>query len=77
MALDSQPFSYVVRKDGTVAISHEGRTVMVVAGPDAQKLLRKLLGAPEATVQMALAKITGNFKRGNERAASSHTRNAR
>ena len=77
MSLESQLFGYVMRKDGSVAISHDGRTVMVVTGADAQKLQRKLLNAPEASVQLVLAKITGNFKRGNERTAANHTRNAR
>ena len=48
---------------------------MVVAGADAARLARKLAGASAEVVQMALAKITGNFKRGNERIAANHLRN--
>ena len=72
--LDEQPFAYVIRKDGSVAISHEGRSAMVVSGDAAARLTRKLLGANPHEVQLALAKITGNFKRGNERTAMSHGR---
>ncbi len=73
--LDEQPFAYTERKDGSVAVMHGGRTVSVIAGKDAARLLAKLSNASPQDVQLALAKITGNFKRGNERAAGSHSRN--
>lgn len=75
MRLSDQPFTYTVRKDGSVDISHQSRSVMVVTGVDAARLARKLAGASAEEVQMALAKITGNFKRGNERIAANHLRN--
>ena len=74
--LDEQPYAYQIRKDGAVAISHEGRQVSVIAGREAERLIAKLQRASAAEVQMALAKITGNFKRGNERMAARHTRNS-
>ena len=73
--LGDQPFTCTVRKDGSIDVSHEGRSVMVVTGADAARLARKLAGARAEEVQMALAKITGNFKRGNERIAADHLRN--
>lgn len=73
--LDEEPFAYQVRKDGSVAVSHGGRTVSVIAGREAEKLAARLSGASAQEVQLALAKITGNFKRCNERAAGSHSRN--
>lgn len=73
--LDEQPFTYTVRKDGSVAITHGGRTVSVIAGKDAARLLARLDQAGPQDIQLALAKITGNFKRGNERAAGRHQRN--
>lgn len=73
--LDGEPFAYTVRKDGTVAVSHQGRQVVIVGGKDAARLMAKLEGADAEAVQLALAKVTGNFKRGNERQASSHQRN--
>jgi hypothetical protein len=73
--LDEQPFAYQVRKDGSIAVSHGGRVVSVIAGREAERLLVKLSSASAQDVQLALAKITGNFKRGNERAAGGHTRN--
>jgi hypothetical protein len=73
--LEEQPFTYTVRKDGTVAVTHEGRQVILVGGKDAAKLLAKLEGADAQAVQLALAKVTGNFKRGNEKLAAGHQRN--
>lgn len=73
--LDEQPFAYQVRKDGSVAVSHGGRVVSVIAGREAERLRARLAGASEPDVQLALAKITGNFKRGSERTAGNHARN--
>ena len=72
--LDEQPFAYFIRKDGGVSISHEGRSVMVVSGDAAARLAKKLLDGNLLAVQLVLAKITGNFKRGNERVAMGHGR---
>ncbi|MDX2219078.1 MAG: hypothetical protein SF172_08655 [Burkholderiales bacterium] len=73
--LDEEPFGYQVRKDGSVAVSHGGRVVSVIAGREAERLIAKLSKANAQDVQLALAKITGNFRRGNERAAGNHSRN--
>ena len=71
---DEQPFAYVIRKDGSISISHDGRSVMVVSGDAAARLAKKLLDGNLLAVQLVLAKITGNFKRGNERVAMGHGR---
>lgn len=65
--LDEQPFAYRAGKDGQLFISWHGRTVVTVRGDDARRLLARLANLDEAGVQLALAKVTGNFKRGNER----------
>ena len=50
-------------------VSFEGRQVTVVAGRRAQRLIAELRAAEAdvARVQLLLAKVTGNFKHGNER----------
>lgn len=65
--LADKPFSYVETKAGDVRISHHGRVVTVLRGKDAERLLRRLEGADARTVQLQLAKVTGQFKFGNER----------
>lgn len=65
--LDDDPFDYQVTKNGQVLVSRGGRQVATVAGPRARKLVAVLERGDERTVQLALAKITGNYKHGNER----------
>jgi len=69
--LEETPFSYKVTKNNTVLIDYFGKQVKLVNGKDAEKLLARINAAEdEKAVQLILAKITGNFKRGNERTAS-------
>ena len=64
-------FSYRTTKDGRLFVGWRGKTVKVLKGPKAQKLARELEVADPEEVQLELAKATGNFKRGNERAGRS------
>ncbi len=63
----ARDFSYQVTKDRTVFVFWHGRRVMTVTGRDAEKLLARLERIDADAEQMVLAKLTGNFKRGNER----------
>ena len=66
--LDQSPFSYKVTKNNTVLIYYNGKQVKLLKGKDAEKILEKINTAENLkAVQLILAKITGNFKRGNER----------
>lgn len=65
--LDEEPFDYKELKDNKVQIYWNNKPVMIVKGSAAQKLLMKIEKASGKEIQLALAKITGNFKRGNEK----------
>ncbi|WHY79989.1 hypothetical protein QNH20_12955 [Neobacillus sp. WH10] len=66
--LDEAPFSYQVTKNNTVLIDFNGKQVKLLKGKDAEKILEKIkIAEDEKAVQLILAKVTGNFKRGNER----------
>jgi hypothetical protein len=66
--LDESPFMYRVTKSGVVFIDYEGRQVKVLKGKDADRFLEKVkMTESEKELQLMMAKITGNFKRGNER----------
>jgi hypothetical protein len=66
--LVDDPFGYRVTKSGEVMISRGGRTVMTVGGAAGGKLLKALdATTTETEEQLVLAKVTGNYKRGNER----------
>lgn len=49
-------------------MSREGRLVVTLSGTSAARLI-PLLGVDDATDQDLLARATGNYRRGNERAA--------
>ena len=65
--LASDPFDYRVTKSGQVQISRGGRHVSTVSGARAVRLIKELDVGDERARQLALAKATGNYKRGNER----------
>ena len=67
--LADEPFGYRTSKDGQVFIQYHGRAVLTLRGDDGRRLLSRLAVLDEAGQQLALAKVTGNFKRGNERSA--------
>jgi len=69
--LKTSPFSYRVNKDKKLFISYEGKQVMILKEKKAGQLLSKLNKAKdEMERQLLLAKVTGNFKRGNEKSSS-------
>jgi hypothetical protein len=66
--LDVAPFRYRVTKTNTVFIDYEGKQIKVLKGKEADKFLKRVNAAEnEKELQLVMAKITGNFKRGNER----------
>lgn len=64
--LAGEPFSFCMTKNGQVRISHRGRLVTTLAGNAADKISKRLKSASPSEIQLILAKVTGNFKRGNE-----------
>jgi hypothetical protein len=67
MGLEDDPFDWRTTKDGQVLVSRGGRTVTTVRGPAAARLLGRLAQASDDEAQQLLARVTGNYKRGNER----------
>lgn len=66
--LGDEPFSYRVTKDNTVFLDYNGRQVKTLKGTEAEKFLKRISSADTISeAQLIMAKITGNFKRGNER----------
>jgi hypothetical protein len=66
---DDLGFSFRATKQGEVRIERGGRVVTVLRGEAARRLLARLEGAGSAAVQQALARVTGNYRRGNEGSA--------
>jgi hypothetical protein len=55
------------RKNGEVAISHNGTVATVLRGAPAERLIVRLDTADESAAQHLMARATGNYKRGNEK----------
>lgn len=64
---EEEVFSYRAGKDGKVFIDWYGKQVMILKGKQAQKFLSRVENLDSKETQLVMAKITGNFKRGNER----------
>jgi hypothetical protein len=60
-------FAWASTKDGRVRISWRGKVVTTLAGAPAERFLEQVEHADEEAEQLLLARVTGNFKRGNER----------
>ena len=65
-------FEWSQRKGGDVVISHRGKTAATLRG---QKAIEFLDDVAEGDGQELMARLTGNYKRGNERQAKNHSRN--
>ena len=70
-------FTYRTRKSGEVQVLHHGVLASTLRGADAQEFLSELAACQADEAQQLMARITGNYKRGNERLAASHPRNRR
>lgn len=65
--LQDDIFAYQAMKDGRIFITWHGKHVKTLAGKDAAKFLERIDGLTGVDAQLVMAKVTGNFKRGNER----------
>lgn len=68
-------FRWQARKNGEVAVTRGGEVVTVLRGDAARSFLADAVGADPLEMQQDLARLTGNYKRGNEREARQHPRN--
>jgi hypothetical protein len=64
--LDEEMFSYRASKD-KVFIFWYNKQVMILKGQQARKFIEKIAHLEGKAAQLVMAKITGNFKHGNER----------
>lgn len=67
-------FSFRVRKNGDVELLHRGRPAGVLRGAAAARFLVEVA---EEDPQELMARLTGNYRHGNERVARDHPRNRR
>jgi hypothetical protein len=65
-------FTYRVRKNGDIELSHDGRPAGVLRGAVAARFLAEV---DDGDPQELMARLTGNYRHGNERTAREHPRN--
>jgi hypothetical protein len=65
--LDNNIFTYQAIKDDKIFIYWHEKRVKILKGKEAQRFTDKIRGLGDQEIQLVMAKITGNFKRGNER----------
>jgi hypothetical protein len=70
-------FSYRVLKTRDVEIRHHGKLAATLRGTDAADFIAEAEVGDPGDAQQLMARLTGNYKRGNEGLAASHPRNRR
>ncbi|MDQ3447679.1 MAG: hypothetical protein M3432_00680 [Chloroflexota bacterium] len=64
-----------MRSGDEIVITHHGRVATVLRGDRARRFLDSVRETdPQAAMEL-MARVTGNYRRGNERVASQHPRN--
>ncbi len=64
---DEKPFSYKLLKDNKAQLFYKNKMVSTISGKDYNKLARVIALDNEYELQLFCAKVTGQFKNGNER----------
>lgn len=70
-------FSFRSRKNGDVELLHHGRVASTLRGREAADFLAEVEAGDECEAQQLMARVTGNYRHGNERHAAQHPRNRR
>lgn len=65
--LDEEPYSYKITKDNKVFLYWYGKQVSMLRGKESERFIRKVENVDKKEAQLVMAKLTGNFKRGNEK----------
>ena len=68
-------FSYALYKNGHVAISRNEKIVILLKNNTAAKFQREITDLGFANQQQLMARVSGNYKRGNERKTKNHPKN--
>jgi hypothetical protein len=68
-------FTFFAAKNGEVFVQHRGKLATTLRGEAAADFLADIAGADADEQQQIMARVTGNYRRGNERLAKNHPRN--
>lgn len=65
--LKENPFNYKVTKANKTIIYFRNRRIKTLSEKKTKKFISKINELDDFGIQLTLAKLTGNFKRGNEK----------
>jgi hypothetical protein len=68
-------FAFKQLRSDEVVIAHHGKKATVLRNDKSKWFLQDMDGMDFASQQQEMARITGNYRRGNERTAKKHLRN--
>ncbi len=68
-------FTYRFARKGNILISRKGKLVTILRGPETAPFIEKIKSSSFSEQQQLMARVTGNYKRGNERVSKNHPRN--
>lgn len=68
-------FTFELLNNDDVVISHHGKRATVLRKDKSKWFLDDMGGMDFAAQQQEMARLTGNYRRGNERTAKQHPRN--
>jgi hypothetical protein len=68
-------FSFTATKNNEVKIHHRRKPATTLRSDKARCFLEDMDGMDFGSQQQEIARITGNYRRGNERTAKQHSRN--
>ena len=68
-------FTFKRLKNGDVVVSHRGKHATTLRKEKATWFLEEMSDLPFEAQQQEMARLTGNYRRGNERTAKAHPRN--
>jgi hypothetical protein len=67
-------FDFRVRKSGVVHIMRDRVVVTTLRGDQARRFVAQVEHLDTARAQQLMARVTGNYRHGNEREGKSHSR---
>jgi hypothetical protein len=70
-------FSFRVAKSGDILIHRQNKLAATLRGANAISFITKVSRASFGEKQQLMARLTGNYKRGNERQSKEHPKNSR
>ena len=65
--LEEEPFRFQITKSKKVFLFWQGKQIKALKGKEAQQFIEKITALDSQGAQLLMAKLTGNFKHGNER----------